>query len=575
MELYILNKDFETVSIISSYKSVIWAKRYLENGDCELVIPIGEVKKQNFTTGMLVNQTGDYIDVRDYSELYVSNESIPRTGQSPAHLFVYPYIGGVEQEPISLDDQLDNGTVFDISSYDGIKFRINYSSGTFSFNYKLKSNGALDIIKPGYYIARSDDDMVCMIKDITVETDREGGDKLTVKAYDVKSVIDQRITKYEVGNFGNDWSLFKATILETLINNLYVYNIRQGDVPLLRPKNNRAVEKCASVDYDLVPTTKLSIEKESGNVGEIIRKFAATHSVGYKMSLAQNPNDDNNWWWYPVFYVGNDKTDSVIFSEDFNDLITSKYSIAYNNSANACLVKTSDSDNPAFFMYPDENGYFYDMSLEAQGMKINDGGTIRTIGKDGPKGLDRLETSVDSDVALHPDYETLRDTLFPGGTLTTNTAGTEGEYKVTDLKVECVTEDFKNWLDQHFYGSIVVEDGTEYYSCSGSVKVATMTRSATTESWKVTMEPISIFAQLWNAGKNAVAEKAPAETFEGTVIPNGQFKYKTDYDLGDVVRIENKYGISADARIIEVIESIDENGENLSLSFENKNIKMA
>ena len=137
MELYILNKDFETVSIISSYKSVIWAKRYLENGDCELVIPIGEVKKQNFTTGMLVNQKGDYIDVRDYSELYVSNESIPRTGQSPAHLFVYPVINGIDQEPISLDDQLDNGGLFDISSYDGIKFRINYSSGTYSFNYKL------------------------------------------------------------------------------------------------------------------------------------------------------------------------------------------------------------------------------------------------------------------------------------------------------------------------------------------------------------------------------------------------------------------------------------------------------
>ena len=89
------------------------------------------------------------------------------------------------------------------------------------------------------------------------------------------------------------------------------------------------------------------------------------------------------------------------------------------------------------------------------------------------------------------------------------------------------------------------------------------------------MTTVAMYAALWNAAKVALAENLPKETFEGTVIPNGQFKYKTDYDLGDVVRIENKYGISADARIIEVIESIDENGENLSLSFENKNIKMA
>lgn len=572
MELYILNKDFETVSIISSYKSVIWAKRYLENGDCELVIPIGEVKKQNFTTGMLVNQTGDYIDVRDYSELYVSNESIPRTGQSPAHLFVYPYIGGVEQEPISLDDQLDNGLVFDISSYDGIKFRINYSSGTYSFNYKFKSNGVLDIIKPGYYIARSDDDMVCMIKDLTIETDREGGNKLTVKAYDIKSIIDQRYTKYPLGVSGTTWGLFDSDTLRNLISAAFVHDVIWGDYVLLAPKNNRAVENCSTTEKINVPSVRLQMEKEYGIDGEVIRKFAATYNVGYKMAIMQKVSDNNRWWLYPIFYVGNDKTDTVIFSEEYNDLVTSKYSISYVNSANACLVKTSDSDNPTVFTYPDETGTF-DGTLG--GWTITEGGDTRNIGKDGPKGLDRFETNTDSDIAFRPDYETLRDTLFPGGTLTTNTAGTSGEYKVSGLKVECVTADFKTWLQQNYSGTVSVEDGTEYFSFTNAETVATMTRSSTSESWSVTMKGFAIFAQLWNAGKNAVTEKAPAETFEGTVIPNGQFKYKTDYDLGDVVRIENKYGISADARIIEVIESIDENGENLSLSFENKNIKMA
>lgn len=572
MDLYILNKDFETVSIISSYKSVIWAKRYLENGDCELVIPMGEVKKQNFTTGLPVNQKGSYIDIRNYSELYVSNENIPRTGQSPAHLFVYPYIGGVEQEPISLDDQLDNGLVFDISAYDGIKFRINYSSGTYSFNYRLQSNGILDVIKPSYYIARSDDDMVCKIKDLTVETDREGGDKLTVKAYDVKSVVDQRYTKLPVGVTESLWNLFNSETIKQIISSSFAHDILWGDFVGINPKNNRAVDNMAAVEIGTVPTVKVATEKEYGIVGEIIRKYAANYGIGYKVILGQNQSDNNNWWWYPTFYVGENKTDSVIFSEDFNDLITSKYSITYNNSANACLVKTSDSENATVFTYPDETGTF-DGTIG--GWTIGDSGTVRPIGKDGPKGLDRLETNTDSDIAFHPDYETLRDTLFPGGTLTTNTAGTEGEYKVTNLKVECVTKDFKTWLSQNYSGSVVVEDNSEFFAFNGAVVVATMTRASTSESWTVTMKGVAIFAQLWNAGKNAVAEKLPTETFEGTVIPNAQFKYKEDYDLGDVVRIENKYGISADARIIEVIESIDENGENLSLSFENKNIKIA
>ena len=480
MELYILDKEFNTVAIISSFKSVIWAKRYLENGDCELVIPIGEIKKQNFTTGMLVNQKGDYIDVRDYSELYVSNESIPRTGQSPAHLFVYPVINGIDQEPISLDDQLDNGGLFDISSYDGIKFRINYSSGTYSFNYKLKSNGILDVIRPGYYIVRSDDDMICRIKDLTVETDRDNGDKVTVKAYDMKSILDQRYM-YGPYSINTTTHSFIYHINHLISRELITWADENINRTMIGDYNSDSVDEWSVSDKEI------DIQNEQSALGEYIRKQCSDNGIGIKVILEKIPAGPQLELEYRltlILYDGSNKTSSVVFSDENGNLLSSKYSLENNNYYNACLIKTNDSEtsDKYTFCYPDDVGGFAGDDKLATGS--------------GPLSIDRFETSFDSDIAYSPDYETLRDTLYPGGTLTTNTAGTQGEYKVGDLKIECVTSRFKEWLQDHYTGTITTENGVEYFNIPSQTAVAKLSRATNTESWKVKMTTVAMYAAL-------------------------------------------------------------------------------
>ena len=54
------------------------------------------------------------------------------------------------------------------------------------------------------------------------------------------------------------------------------------------------------------------------------------------------------------------------------------------------------------------------------------------------------------------------------------------------------------------------------------------------------------------------------EYFEGTVLPNENVTYKTDYDLGDIVTIENsRWDKRIHVRINEITEVSDENGETL------------
>ena len=55
---------------------------------------------------------------------------------------------------------------------------------------------------------------------------------------------------------------------------------------------------------------------------------------------------------------------------------------------------------------------------------------------------------------------------------------------------------------------------------------------------------------------------------EGEVEPNITYKYKVDYNLGDVVTVDNGYGVVARPRIIEIIESWDDTGYKVIPTFE-------
>lgn len=77
--------------------------------------------------------------------------------------------------------------------------------------------------------------------------------------------------------------------------------------------------------------------------------------------------------------------------------------------------------------------------------------------------------------------------------------------------------------------------------------------------------------ELRERGIQKLLETPIIETFEGNVFPNTTFKYEKDWDLGDIVNMQNlKWGVSMDTRITEVIETYEEDGLTLEVTFGNK-----
>lgn len=69
-------------------------------------------------------------------------------------------------------------------------------------------------------------------------------------------------------------------------------------------------------------------------------------------------------------------------------------------------------------------------------------------------------------------------------------------------------------------------------------------------------------------GETKINEQGPVQIFETEILNHGPFKYRNDWDLGDVITIRNiDWDILAHLRIQQVSVSIDSNNENVQVSF--------
>lgn len=81
--------------------------------------------------------------------------------------------------------------------------------------------------------------------------------------------------------------------------------------------------------------------------------------------------------------------------------------------------------------------------------------------------------------------------------------------------------------------------------------------------------PDSEYEQLLvERGAEKILEHLPEQYFEATPVPDNQFHFGSDYFLGDIVTVVNDYGMSANARVTEMIFSDDETGMSYYPTFE-------
>lgn len=76
--------------------------------------------------------------------------------------------------------------------------------------------------------------------------------------------------------------------------------------------------------------------------------------------------------------------------------------------------------------------------------------------------------------------------------------------------------------------------------------------------------------RLRNRGKQRLAEHVQEIYMEGQTLTKSRLVYEKDYDLGDIITIQNKdWNVTMDARITEIKEIYEQNGKKVELTFGN------
>lgn len=387
----------------------------------------------------------------------------------------------------------------------------------------------LNLLKKGNYLQRDDGDpncMVCQIKKIELDTNAEDGNYLIVSGYDVKRWLDQRIIWSTTSANGNAEAFIRSMVDKALGNaSLYGRQIVNGN-------GTRIFYLGTAAGFSEVTTEQVSYK----NLGEKVREYCLKYGWGYRVSFS------NNLFWFQL-YKGTDRTNSVIFSSEYENLATTKYVEDETNMGNVALV-----------------------AGEGEGSK-------RSRNVSGfASSVDRYEIFVDakdiSKTITWADLTNLYPTTEQGGQGYISTSGGSYVYKMNYLNVQIVDADQLTWLKANFpSGQEVTIDGIQYYQVYNEI-IADLPSNTLEDSDNVVLRDIVYSVYLLNRGYTKLSEYGAVTSFEGTVEPNTTFVFNQDYFLGDLVTVENEYGVSISARITEVLEVEDDNGSSVEPKFE-------
>lgn len=385
---------------------------------------------------------------------------------------------------------------------------------------------SLALMRKNYYLMRPDSEMLCQIKKIELDTDAENGNYLIVTGYDVKRYLYQRIIWGTVTINGNLEDAIRSIVDSALGSILLMQR------SLKKTNGDRMFYLGDSADLPDVTTEQVSYK----NIGEKVREYCVKYGWGSRVIL-ENGN------LYFELYKGADRRNSVVFSDAYENLSATKYIEDETHLGNVALVG-GQGDGPN----------------RSKGI-VGDAG-----------GVDRYEIFVDAkDISKAITWEELIATyplIDAGGEGYISTDGVQSFYKMRTINIQIVDDNHLRELQRKYPdGTIITIDGTEFYEISDAT-IADLPSSSPEPTDEVTLRDLIYLVYLLNRGYEKLAEYGAITAFEGSIDPNTTFVYKRDYFLGDIVTIENEYGISVAARITEIVEYDDTNGYRIEPKFE-------
>lgn len=386
----------------------------------------------------------------------------------------------------------------------------------------------LQLLQIGFYIMRIDDEMVCKIVKIEVDTSIDEGNYLIVTGRDVKSMLDQRIV-WGIKNYNTTYeAIIRSMITDSCIS----------------PTNSNRRFRNSTLDIlslgtaaGFSDTVKEQISYK--NVGEKIREICTMKKWGYKIVL----NSVNESFLF-YLYRGTDKSSTVSFSPGFDNLKDSQFAVDYTNMGNVTLIGGQGEGSARILA---------DVGASSSTNRFE----FFTDAKDIPNTITWAELK-----KAYPEYPAGNGQIKISG-------GTSYYYEVSSIYFDVFSETQLEMLKDYYQGDEIKDSQGNVigYQARNAIIADVPSASPSLDDSVELREPLYI-NYLIQRGLEKIAEHGEVTEFNGTVITGYMFEYRVDYNLGDVVLVSDEYGNSKKVRVIEALENDSANGYTLEIKFE-------
>ncbi|WP_298535800.1 siphovirus ReqiPepy6 Gp37-like family protein [uncultured Methanobrevibacter sp.] len=195
-----------------------------------------------------------------------------------------------------------------------------YNTGDFELVIPVNAKN-INLIKKDFYIIRDDDENVGIIEDIIINRNEDLEETMTVTGRFLQSILGRRIIAPQTNCSGR-----LSNCIEALVNSCLV-----NPVISARKINNFIIDSSSFTD-------KIDTQFTGDNLLETVSEICMVYGVGFKVTM----NSSNQF----VFklYKGEDRTYDqdenpwVIFSDQYDNLLSSQYEECYKDISTAVWV---------------------------------------------------------------------------------------------------------------------------------------------------------------------------------------------------------------------------------------------